>query len=190
MTVSATAAAAIVVVMMMVVIATLVIATLVVAATSAATAASASHVLDEVLNLLLGGLAVLDDLTLEVESLASQGVIGVDGYAVFLDLNNLGHELVVLIVHQSDDSTLENIIVVEVAIDGEHLAANLMYTLGNILAESLSRCELEIKVATFLQILYFLLECIESYAESCDKLEWTIIASLLFKLALTILKAV
>ena len=54
MTVSATAAAAIVVVMMMVVIATLVIATLVVAATSAATAASASHVLDEVLNLLLG----------------------------------------------------------------------------------------------------------------------------------------
>ena len=181
---SATAAAAIVVVMMMVVIATLVIATLVVAT------ASASHVLYKVLNLLLGGLAVLDDLTLEVESLACQWVIGVDGYAVFLDLNDLGHELVILIIHQSDDCTLENIIVVEVAIDGEYLAANLMYTLGNILAESLCRSEFEIKVATLLQILYFLLECIESYAESCDKLEWTIIASLLFKLALTILKAV
>ena len=190
MTVSATAAAAIVVVMMMVVIATLVIATLVVAATSAATAASAGHVLDKVLNLLLGSLAVLDDLTLEVESLTGQRMISVDGYAVFLDLNHLGHELVVLIVHQSDDCSLENIIVVEVAIDGEYLAANLMYALGNILAESLCRSEFEIKVATFLQILYFLLECIESYAESCDKLEWTIIASLLFKLALTILKAV
>lgn len=187
---SATAAAAIVVVMMMVVIATLVIATLVVATASAATAASASHVLYKVLNLLLGGLAVLDDLTLEVESLAGQRMIGVDGYAVFLDLNDLGHELVILIVHQSDNCTLENIIVVEVAIYSEYLAANLMYTLGYILAESLSRSEFEIKVATLLQILYFLLECIESYAESCDKLEWTIIASLLFKLALTILKAV
>ena len=187
---SATAATTIVVVMMMLVIATIVATTLMVATTSAATAASASHMLDEVLDLLLGGLAILDDLTLEVESLACQWVIGVDGYAVFLDLNDLGHELVILIIHQSDDCTLENIIVVEVAIDGEYLAANLMYTLGNILAESLCRCELEIKVTTFLQILYFLLECIESYAESCDKLEWTIIASLLFKLALTILKAV
>jgi hypothetical protein len=187
---SATAAAALVVVMMMLVIATLVATTLVVATTSAATAASASHVLDKMLDLLLGSLAVLDDLTLEVECLASQRVIGINGNAVFLDLNDLGHELVVLIVHQSDNGTLENIIVVEVAIYGEYLAANLMYTLGYILAESLCRSEFEIKVATLLQILYFLLECIESYAESGDKLEWTIIASLLFKLALTILKAV
>jgi len=187
---SATAAAAIVVVMMMVVIATLVIATLVVATTSAATAASAGHVLDKMLNLLLGSLAVLDDLTLEVESLASQRVIGINGYAIFLDLNDLGHELMVLIVHQSDNCTLENIIVVEVTIYGENLTTNLMYTLGYILAESLCRSKFEIEIATFLQILYFLLECIESYAESSDKLEWAIVASLLFKLALTILKAV
>ena len=138
---SATAATTIVVVMMMLVITTLVATTLMVATTSAATAASASHVLYKVLNLLLGGLAVLDDLTLEVESLAGQRVIGVDGYSVFLDLNDLGHELVIFIVHQSDNCALENIIVVEVAIYGEYLAANLMYTLGNILAESLCRSE-------------------------------------------------
>jgi hypothetical protein len=187
---SATAAAAIVVVMMMLMIATIVIATFMVAATTATTAASTSHVLDKVLNLLLGSLAVLDDFTLEVEGLAGQGVICVDGNTVFLDLNDLGHELVFLIVHQSDNCTFENILVVKMPIDGEHLAANLMYTLGNILAESLCRSELEIKVATLLQILYFLLESIKSYAESCDKLKWTIVACLLFKFALTILKAV
>ena len=120
---SATAATTIVVVMMMLVIATLVATTLMVATTSAATAASASHMLDEVLDLLLGGLAILDDLTLEVESLACQWVIGVDGNAVFLDLNDLGHELVILIIHQSDYCTLVDIIVVEMSVDGEYLTS-------------------------------------------------------------------
>jgi len=189
------AAASIVVMVMLVIAATAIMiaatASVVMIATSVTTAAaSASHVLDKVLNLLLSSFAVLNNAALEVKSLASERVVGVNSNTVFLNLGYLSHKLVLFVIHQSDNSSFEDILVVEVPVNGEHLAAHLVHTLSDILAKSLCRSKLEVEVATFLKSLHLLLESIECYAESCDKLEWTIIASLLFKLALTILKAV
>ena len=96
----------------------------------------------------------------------------------------------VLVVHQGDNSALEDVVVIEMTVNGKYLAANLVNALSYILAECLSRSQLEIKVAALLKTLYLLLESIECYAESGDKLKWTVIASLLLKLTLAILQAV
>ena len=185
---SATATTAIVVVVMLV-IATFVIAALVVASAATTTAASTCHMLNQVLNLLVGSLAVLNHLTLEVQGFASQWVVGINGNTVFLDLYHLSHELMVLVVHQGDNSALEDVVVIEMTVNGKYLAANLVNALSYILAECLSRSQLEIKVAALFKTLYLLLESIECYAESGDKLKWTVIASLLLKLTLAILQA-
>ena len=170
--------------------ATLMLPTAVIATAAATTAATTCHVLDQVLNLLLCGLAVLNDSALEVQGLACQWVVGVDGDTVFLNLHHLGHELVVLIIHQGDHCTLEDIIVIKVAVHCKYLAAHLVYTFCHILTESLCWCQLEIEVATFLETLHLLLESVEGYAEPGDELKGTVVASLLFKLTLAILQAV
>ena len=191
MAVTASAAAIMMVMLVMTAVAaTLVLATAVIATAAATTAATTCHVLDQVLNLLLSGLAVLNDSALEVQGLACQWVVGIYGYSIFLDLYNFGHELMVLVVHQGDDSTLEDVVVVEMAIHGEYFAANLVYALCYIFAESLCRSQLKIKVAALLKAFYLLLESIKCYAEAGDELEWTVIACLLFQLALAILQAV
>ena len=185
-----------IVMMMMLVIATsaVVVATtasVVMIATSAATtAASACHVLNQVLNLLLGSLAILNHATLEVQSLTSQRVVGINCYTVFLNLCYLSHKLVVFVVHQCDNGALKDILVVKMPVNCKYLAAHLMHALSYIFAKSLCRSQLKVKVATFLQGLYLGLESIECYTESCDKLKWTLVASLLFQLALTVFHAV
>lgn len=186
---SASATTAIVVVVMLV-IAALMIATLVVASAAITTAAATCHMLNQVLNLLVGSLAVLNHLTLKVQGFACQWVVGVDSNAVFLNLNNLGHELVILVVHQGDNGSLEDVIVVEMAVNGKYLAAYLVNTLDYVLAKSLGWCQLEIKAAALLKTLYLLLESIECYTKAGDELERTIVASLLLELALAILQAV
>ncbi len=61
--------------------------------TAAATAlTAASQVLDQVLYLLVGSLAVFLDLTCEVQSFASQRVVGVHRDAVGLYLHHLRHD--------------------------------------------------------------------------------------------------
>lgn len=194
MTMSA-AAASIVVMVMLVIAATAIMiaatASIVMIATSVTTAAaSASHVLDKVLNLLLSSFAVLNNAALEVKSLASERVVGVNSNTIFLNLGYLSHKLVLFVIHQSDNSSFEDILVVEVPVNGEHLAAHLVYTLSDILAKSLCRSKLEVEVATFLKSLHLLLESIECYAESCDKLKWALVACLLLQLALAILEAI
>ena len=143
---SATATTAFVVVVMLV-IAAFVIAALVVASAATTTAASTCHMLNQVLNLLVGSLAVLNHLTLEVQGFACQWVVGINGNTVFLDLYHLSHELMVLVVHQGDNSALEDVVVIEMTVNGKYLAANLVNALSYILAECLSRSQLEIKVA-------------------------------------------
>ncbi len=115
-----------------------------------ATAAAACQVLDEMLYFLLGGLTVLNDCTREVQRLACQGMVGIDGHAVFLNLHDLGHKLVVVGVRQGDDGSLEDIVVVEMAVDGEHITGEFVYALRDIFAECLRRFKDEIEGRAFL----------------------------------------
>ena len=116
---SATAATTIVVVMMMLVITTLVATTLMVATTSAATAASASHMLDEVLDLLLGSLAVLGHLSAEQQRLACQRMVQVHLHLLVGHLNDTAVEVVAVLVLQGHHGSLVDVLVVEVSVDGE-----------------------------------------------------------------------
>ena len=78
--------------------------------------------LDGLVDLFLCGIAVLDNGTCEVECLACQRVVGVDGNTVFLHLHDLGHKLMVVAIGQRDDGIGVDVLVVEMAVDREDLA--------------------------------------------------------------------
>ena len=151
-----------------------------------ATAASASQMLDQMLYLLFGGIAVLIDDASEVERLSCQGMVGIHGDTVLLDLNNLGHELMVFCVCQGDDGSFEDILVVEVAIDGENFTVQFVYALRHVFSESLRRFQKEVEGVAFRQLHHLLLESVEGNAESCDKLEGAFCAGLFLKGLLSI----
>ena len=142
------------------------------------------------LNFLFGSLAVFNNLTLEVQGFACQWVVGVNSNTIFFDLYHFSHELMILVVHQCDNGTFEDVIVVEMTVNGKYLAAYFVYTFSNVLAKSLGRSQFEIEIAALLKTFDLLLEGIKSYTEAGDKLKWTVIASLLLKLTLAILQAV
>ena len=148
--------------------------------------AAARHLLDECLHLLLCGLAVLNDGTGEVQHLSCQRVVGVDGHAVFLDLLHFCHEALVVRPHQCDDSTLEDVVVVEMAVDREDLASQLVHSLGIVGAEGLCRLESEVEGCAFLMLDDFLLEAVEGDAKACDKLEGAFLACLFLEVLLVV----
>ena len=117
----------------------------VVAVVVAATAASACQVLDQVLYLILSGLTVLNHGSSEVQRLASQGMVGVEGDAIFLDFQDFGHETVVFVVHQGDDGAFIDVVVVEVAVDHECLPAQFVNALWVVCAKGVSWFQGEIE---------------------------------------------
>lgn len=164
------------------------IATFALTMMSAATAAAAAacETLHQVLYLFLCGFTVLHDLTDEVEYLACQRVVGVNGHPVVLDLDDLSHELVVLIIRECDDRALVDILAVETAVDHKDLALQFVDPLRFIGTESLVWLEAEVERGTFLQIYQFLLELVECDAESCDKLKRVLCAGLFLQVFLAI----
>ena len=111
--------------------------TLAVAMMMPTTTAATCQMLDKVLYLFFCGIAVLLDFSLEVEGLASQRVVGVNCHTVFLNLFHFGHKLVVLIVHERDDRPLEDILMVEVAVNHKYIALQFVNALGVICTECL-----------------------------------------------------
>ncbi len=155
---------------------------------AAATAlTTASQVLDQVLYLLVSSLAVFLDLTCEVQSFASQRVVGVHRDAVGLYLHDLRHEVVIVVVGEGDDGPLIDIIAVELAVDGEDLASELVLSLWHIVAEGLCRLQGEVEAVALGVLHEFLLETVEGYAEAGDKLKRALVASLLLQLLAAIL---
>ena len=138
-------------------------ATLTFAVMSAAATAltPASEVLDQVLYLLVGSLAVFLDLTCEVQSFASQRVVGVHSDAVGLYLHYLRHELVVFIVSEGDDGSFIDIVFVESAVHDENIAVELMLSLGYIVAEGLCRLQDEVEAVALVVLHDLLLELFE-----------------------------
>ena len=123
--------------------------------------ATTCQMLDQVLYLFLSSITVLYHASCEVQQLTCQRVVGIYGDTVFLDLHHLGHKLMVLIVHQGDGGSFEDILVVEVAIDHEYLTIQLMLTFWHIFAKGFSWRQGEIEVCALLQTAHFLLETIE-----------------------------
>ena len=139
----------------------MIVSTSLVIAFTAMVSATTCQMLDQVLYLFLSGITVLNHSSCEVQQLTCQRVVGIYGYTVFLDLHHLCHKLMILIVHQGDGGSLEDILVVEVAVDHEYLTIQLMLTFWHIFAKGFSRLQDEIEVCALLQITHFLLETIE-----------------------------
>ena len=81
------------------------------------TVTAACQHLDGLVDLFLCGVAVFADGACEVERLACQRVIGVDGDAIFLHLHDSGHELMILAICQGDDGIGVDVLMVEMTVD-------------------------------------------------------------------------
>ena len=100
------------------------------------TAATACQVLDQVLYFLLGSLAVFDHGTDAVEDFAGEGVVGIESDAIVFHFLDLGHEVVILVVHQGDHGVFVDMLAIELAIDGEDFAPNFVNASGFVGSES------------------------------------------------------
>ena len=181
---TATAVAVLVVVVAALVIAAFVITAFAMMMATARTAAC--QVLDEVLYLFFRGLAVLHHLTGEVQGLACQRMVGIDGHTVFFNLDDLCHEMLVLIVHQGNDCPLVDILVVEMAVDRKDATVDFMHALRLVGAKSILRLQDKVESIAFCQAHHLLFECVECYAKTSDKLKGLLLASLLLQVLLSV----
>ncbi len=101
--------------------------------------ATTSQMLNHVLNFLFCRLAILNHATGKVQDLAGKRVVRIYGHTVFLYLLHLCHKALVFIVHQCNDGALEDILMVEMAVNHKNPTIHFMYALRLILAECFSR---------------------------------------------------
>ena len=127
--------------------------------------------MQRILNLLFCGLAVLQDKSHELQRHSGQRVIGINGHGILVDLHHASHESLVVLVHEGDDGSRENIFVVEMSVDGKRLTLHLVHALWLIVAKSLGRKQGEIKLLARLQLYEALLEGVEREAKATDKRE-------------------
>ena len=119
--------------------------TLAVAAAMSA-AATAVKMIEHGLYLILCCLAVLDDVSLEVEALASERMVEVNSYLVASDLEDCGDEEVAVLVLQRHLCTLEDVLAVEMSVYGEHILVEIEHTLCNVLAKSMLLVQIEVEL--------------------------------------------
>lgn len=176
-------AAAFVVVMVIVIAATILTAF---AMMVSATMTTACQHLDGLVDLFLCGFAVLADGACEVERLASQGVVGIDGDTIFLDLHDSGHELMILAIRQGDDGIGVDVLMVEMTVDREYLALQLVNALRLVGTKGLCWLDGEIEGVALGMLDHLPLEGVEGNAKTSDKLEGTLRARFLLKILLAV----
>ena len=146
-----------------------------------ATLTTACQHLDQMLYLFFRSHTVLLYLADKVQFLASQRVVRVDGDAVVLDLHDLRHKLMVFGIVHRDDGPLEDMLVVELAVDAEDITLQFVHTLRDIFPESLVGLQGEVKRLALLQADEVLLKGVEGDAVSGDELKGAVCARLLFQ---------
>jgi len=158
------------IVMLVVVVSTVAVVVVTAASTAVAVASTtACHVLDEVVDLLLRGVAVLYYGTLKIQRLACQRVVQIYFHLLFANLHDASVEAVALIVLQGYDSVLVDMLVVEVAVDTERLAVQVEHVFVHIFTIAFFFAQRDVEVLTFGGGNHLLLELVESKAEAGDK---------------------
>jgi len=140
-----------------------------------------AQMVQHVLNLLVGGIAVLQYHSRELQCAACQRMVRVNGHPVFLHLGHASHEALLVGIHERDHGSFVDVLMVEVAIDGEHFAVQLVNALAVIFAECLGGLKREIKLFARGETHDLLLESIERYAETADELEGIALLGLLLQ---------
>ena len=173
MAMSATAAAALA--MLMVVVAAAL------AFVTSTAAAFAAHVVEQVLDLLLGSIAVLNDESCEEQRLAGQRMVQVHLHLVLCHFQHAAEEVVAVGVLQGDDGTLVDVLLVEVAVNHEVLAFQVQHAFFHILAVGFIFAQLEGEGLSLLQVLDFFLKRLKGISEAADEVERTLGSGLFYK---------
>ena len=137
---------------------------------SAASAFTAQH-LDELLEFFIRGIAHGGHLTLEVERLASQGMVEVDHHSSVLHFEHQTVETVAVGVHQGENGTRVNGLLVEFAVDVEGLLREFEHVLLLIWSVGFLYAQREVEFIAFVEGGNVLLESIEGYAHAGDEVE-------------------
>ena len=128
------------------------------AAAAMSAAATAVKMIEHGLYLVLCCLAVLDDVSLEVEALASERMVEVNSDLIASDLEDCGDEEVAVLVLQRHLCSLEDVLAVEMSVYGEHLLVEIEHTLCHVLAESVLLVQLEVELLAEFKVFKTLLK--------------------------------
>lgn len=168
-------------------IALFVVAASVAAVVASTSAAFAAQVVDHLLNLLVGGVALFQNGTRELQLLSGQRVVGVDGHMIIGYFDDASHEAALVGIHHGDDGSFEDVFSVEVAVDGKHIAAHLVYALWVVFSKTFFSSQFEVEFGAGFQVGEILFKSIERHAKSADKLERASLLGLFFKVLVAIL---
>lgn len=166
----------------------------VVSATSAFMLAAAASVaveaVQESLYFFVRGLARLYYMSLEVQRLAGQGVVKVNGNLVLVNVEHFCEKPVAVVVLQRYDGVLIYVFVVEVAVYAEYVPVKVYHVFLLVVAVCVVLLQGEVECCAGFESCYFLFKSIERYAVAADKLERLFVGSLFDKLAYTVVDSV
>ena len=165
----ATATAIVMVLMLVVMFTTAVVVSATASTTVAVTTTATRQVLHHVIYLFLRGFTVLQYGTLKIECLTCQRVVEVHLHLVLIDFHDATIETVSLLVLQRNNGILEDMLVVEVAVDAEHLTIEVEYQFVVIFAIAIFLAQRNLEVLAFLSSYHLLLKLVEGKAEASDE---------------------
>ena len=133
---------------------------------AAAAASLATEEVDEVLYLLVCCLTFFEHASLEVEGLASQRVVEVHFHLVVGDGEHASVEMVSVFVLQGNDGALEDVLVVEMAVDLEDGTVEVEHSRCLIVAVGLVFCQLEVEGGSRIEVHHLFLKLVECHSET------------------------
>lgn len=114
-------------------------------------------------------------------------MIEVHLHLVVGDFENTTIESVAILVLQGYYGIHEDILMVEMSVDTEHLALEVEYSRSLAISISLVLVKLKLKVGSCLKVGNLLLKLLKSYTEAAQKLERTLCCCFLYEFSLSIL---
>ena len=153
-------------------------------ATAIATAAAASLTsddVDECLNLFLRGIVHREYLAFEYEVHAGVGVVEVDGYSLFLNLYHKAIHPLSVGIHEGNDVTGIDLLVVKLAIHAEDVLVYVEDEVVATVAIGLVLGEGEVEGVALLHGLELILKSFEGEAKASGELEGVLLGSLFYK---------
>ena len=155
-----------------------------------ATAALAAHAVDKALDFVIRSLARLDNVSLEVERLASKRVVKVNLHFVVAYRENTSEKPVAVLILQWYDGVFIYVVMVKMAVDAEYILVKVEHMLLFIIAIGVILLQGEVEFGALLQSGNLFLECVKGYSVAAYELERLFVGSFFYEFALTIVHGV
>ena len=163
------------------IVATIATATATTAAATAATTLRSTQRVIEFLHFGLGGGARIYHGAKELQIATGQGVVEIHYHLYGSNLLHCTQNGRAVGTHHLHHITCVYVLRVELAINGKHLAVEILNVVGVVVAICIFRCDGEIKCIALLQVLEIFLKCIEGVTHAREKLK-RLLACCLFNL--------